>query len=472
MGGGRSDRYDEKHAARGGGRTYLPSWSDAAAAAVMEQLKLDALAKTGQQKVKKADVAEMLAAPGGGESLVTRAGKKLTPADRGLVHAIVTAVQQEVQQAVQDGGNDKALSRVHSFLKPLRERKAARGEVGELVVPAAESGPVTFHVWLAEDPTTERQRDISNNKRITDGIAKWPLGWLHSDAVICYERAAGRVRKERPGCEGRPDAKFTRGFVKTHRLPTALANDGDHYVVISPYRPARFMTVEEVARSFMVPSESPLMRMLTDPDILSAAEAVSCLGRAVHVGVATQLVQELARRGLVHPHMRYGSAYSGVDTFAAAIEAELGEDWTYAAACELDDTVRGALLAAWGCRGLTEETCGHDAGSEEAAGLPAVDLWVITPTCESYSKRNHLRTAKVQNVALGKVWKALEYARRQRPRVIVVENVAEAGAVGPITGLMARMEGYDMEAAKLDPRTVAKAPVAREREFWVLTRRT
>ena len=155
MGGGRSDRYDEKHAARGGGRTYLPSWSDAAAAAVMEQLKLDALAKTGQQKVKKADVAEMLAAPGGGESLATRAGKKLTPADRGLVHAIVTAVQQEVQQAVQDGGNDKALSRVHSFLKPLRERKAARGEVGELVVPAAESGPVTFHVWLAEDPITE-----------------------------------------------------------------------------------------------------------------------------------------------------------------------------------------------------------------------------------------------------------------------------------------------------------------------------
>ena len=58
------------------------------------------------------------------------------------------------------------------------------------------------YVWLAEDPTTERQRDISNNKRLTDGIAKWPLGWLHSDAVVCYERAAGRVRKERPGCQG------------------------------------------------------------------------------------------------------------------------------------------------------------------------------------------------------------------------------------------------------------------------------
>ena len=86
MGGGRSDRYDEKHAARGGGRTYLPSWSDAAAAAVMKHLQLDALAKTGKQKVRKADLVETLVAPEGGQSLVERAGKKLTPADRGLVH--------------------------------------------------------------------------------------------------------------------------------------------------------------------------------------------------------------------------------------------------------------------------------------------------------------------------------------------------------------------------------------------------
>ena len=57
--------------AEAAGRT---SRRDAAAAAIMEQLQLDALAKTGQQKVKKADVVETLVAPGGGESLVKRAG--------------------------------------------------------------------------------------------------------------------------------------------------------------------------------------------------------------------------------------------------------------------------------------------------------------------------------------------------------------------------------------------------------------
>ena len=66
-------------------------------------------------------------------------------------------MQQEVQQAVQDGDKVTALSRVHAFLKPLRERKAARGEVRELVVPAAESGPVTFMCgWQKTRPQNGR----------------------------------------------------------------------------------------------------------------------------------------------------------------------------------------------------------------------------------------------------------------------------------------------------------------------------
>ena len=42
--------------------------------------------------------------------------------------------------------------------------------------------------------------------------------------------------------------------------------------------------------------------------------------------------------------MMYGSAYSGVDTFAAAVEAEMEGDWTYEFASEASRTVRGALL--------------------------------------------------------------------------------------------------------------------------------
>ena len=52
----------------------------------------------------------------------------------------------------------------------------------------------------------------------------------------------------------------------------------------------------------------------------------------------------------------------------------------------------------------------------------------------------------------------------------ILENVADASAVGPITGLLARLGGYTLETSTLDPRWTAGEPVARERRFWVLTR--
>ena len=54
--------------------------------------------------------------------------------------------------------------------------------------------------------------------------------------------------------------------------------------------------------------------------------------------------------------------------------------------------------------------------------------------------------------------------------MVVMENVAEVGATGPMNGLVSRLEGYSVERATLDPRKVAQAPIARERSFWVLTR--
>ena len=53
---------------------------------------------------------------------------------------------------------------------------------------------------------------------------------------------------------------------------------------------------------------------------------------------------------------------------------------------------------------------------------------------------------------------------------MIVENVSEPSAVGPMTGLLARIEGYKMETGMLDPREVARMPVARERQYWVLER--
>ena len=57
---------------------------------------------------------------------------------------------------------------------------------------------------------------------------------------------------------------------------------------------------------------------------------------------------------------------------------------------------------------------------------------------------------------------------------MVMENVHEVTSVGPITGLhvLARLEGYQyrLRTAMLDPWQVAGVPMARDRQFWLLTR--
>ena len=65
--------------------------------------------------------------------------------------------------------------------------------------------------------------------------------------------------------------------------------------------------------------------------------------------------------------------------------------------------------------------------------------------------------------------RSLEYVRRARPRVVVVENVGDASAVGAISGLLGRLDGYHVEAGPLDPLVTCGEPMVRERHFWLLT---
>ena len=203
---------------------------------------------------------------------------------------------------------------------------------------------------------------------------------------------------------------------------------------------------------------------------MTAAQAVECLGRAVHVGVARRLVLRLAAEGVLSTGLTYGSAFSGIDTFAAGVDQVFGEDWRYAFASEASAVARRGLCAAWGSRALTEGMVWQDARGEAASAVSYVDLYVTTPNCETYSRRNHGPSAKMQHTSLRDVWRSLEYVRRQRPKVVIVENVAEPTVVGPLTGLLGRLEGYTLRTSMLDPRAVAGAPVARERQFWVLVR--
>ena len=457
VGGGRSRRYDRRAHRKAGARSYAPEWSDAAAAAVLSALQAKS---SGNRKVSQFCDTWLLTADTDA-SFVHEL--KLSPADRDVTTSIL-AVHAARARAGQQEGKLRAI--VKAFLKPLRERKGARHEVGELEVEPADSGPATFHAWLSRHPHKERLRDITTCERITKGLKSWPLTWLRKRGVICYERADARIQRERGG---RADAAFLRGVVKFTELATATANSSDHYVLLAPGKEPRFLTVQEVMRAFAIPSGGSLWKALIKPSgLLSAPQAVSCLGRSVHTGVARQLVRQLLKDGTLSEGLTYGSAFSGVDTFAAAVEAELHGKWDYKFASEANRTVRQALLHAWGPHGLTEAACPLSAMSATAKGAPTVDLYVTTPECNDHSKRNHSRNATDQNTSTKDFWDSLEYVRTQRPRTVVVENVCEPSAVGPMTGLLSRLEGYTIHTGKMDPRTTAKMPISRERQFWVL----
>ena len=460
VGGGRSKRYESRKARRSAGaegRGYAPEWSDAAAEAVMRVLTSRS---AGPRKISAyCDTWLPVADCDSGFLRELR----LSPSDRDLAAGIL-AFHSAKAQACDDAQDLRKA--VKTFLKPLRERKEARTEVEELSVTPAADGPESFHAWLSPQVSRDRLRDISTCYRILSGIRAWPLQWLRKRGVVCYERAAGRIDQERGG---RPDAQFMKGVVKLTELATATGNASDHYVLLTPNKEPRFLSVQEVLRSCGVQPRGGLWRQLTSSSCtLSAPEAVSCLGRSVHTGVARQLILTLMEEGRLQEGATYGSAFSGIDTFAAGMEEVMGKNWEYTFASEKNEKIRDALLGAWGACGLTEEACFADSMGPDAKAAPTVDLYVTTPECNEHSKRNHKRSADRQRVSLSDFWDSLEYVRAQRPRLVIVENVSEPSAVGPMTGLLARIQGYEMRTGMLDPRAVARMPVARERQFWVL----
>ena len=127
------------------------------------------------------------------------------------------------------------------------------GEMRPIAVPAATTGPMSFHRWLGRGVQGEKVRCTEKSKRMLTGVAQWPLAWLEREGVVCYERALGRVKSERPGSDGVPDEEFVQGLVKIWDLPTAVANAADHYVVLLPEEEPRHMRTSELARGFMIP---------------------------------------------------------------------------------------------------------------------------------------------------------------------------------------------------------------------------
>ena len=387
--------------------------------------------------------------------------------DSRLAYAQLEVYMARVRDADKNSDNAAALRTVHTFLKTLRERWRLRADTEVLKVDPVTQGPRTFAGWLSARPDLDRRRSIKRCNRILGGLKEWYPRWLRQPGVVCYERAAARISSERVKKGRAYGPYFLSRIVKTISLPTLTASRGNHYVVVEVGKEPRFMTVQEVARSFMVPEGGPLWAMLARPT-MAPIEAVSALGRGVHVGVARAIVSMLMKEGALKRGLSYGSAYSGVDTFAAAVDAETGGDFSYAFASEIEKEARRGLIDAWGCRGLAETSCHHDAEKAPATTEGYVDFWVATPECNEHSAANRGKTEAKQASSIDSVSSSLEYVRLRRPRVVVVENVVKASIVPAVTGMLSRLAGYRLRTAPLGPSEAADAPTARQRQFWVL----
>lgn len=232
----------------------------------------------------------------------------------------------------------------------------------------------------------------------------------------------------------------------------------------------RWMSVRELAHSMGLPSDSPLTTTLVTLTTVTTVQAGRCLGRSVHAGVARRIIATLLNEGSLAPGLTYGSAYSGVDTFAAAVEIETGGRWEYTYASERVPYVRRVLLGAWGIRGLREECCYYDAAGEEAIAAPRVDLEVYTGECGPYSDSNRDQDAADQLTSLAHLCRSFDHARRRAPAVIVVENVNKPSVVGPVTATLLGFTGYRMRHGPLSAMLVGGSHARRDRYYWVLTK--
>jgi len=408
--------------------------------------------------------------------MLLKHSKPMAQLGRWLGPKLTTNEKEEVGAIIEHHGRKLAAGRSEKLvckgmLKPLYGR-GAKG-----LHKALESDPVEplyprLRDVLMRRGSKERLRSIAKNERVKRVVAKWPTSKLQQAGVACIERAVGRLEEEHPNWDGKPTTAFMRGLVHTDTLPTAVGSAADHYVLVEKGGSVRWLSVPEQARAMEAPRGNLLMRGLTGKS-LTATQAGIALGNGIHVASARSLVRSLVRRGQLRTGMTYGSSWSGVDTFAAAVEEEMGGEWQYEFASEEKERLRDALLASWGARGLTRARCHADATGEEAVGERYVDLWVASPECTPYSPLNRRRSPGKQRDGMRQVAAGIRYMERALPRVAIVENVSEASVVGPLgamLGSMAKRLGYAMGAGQLNAKNLG-ALSAQKRHFWVLEKR-
>jgi hypothetical protein len=231
LSGGRADSYEYWHARNAGDTRNAPQWN--AEGALLARELLDCMRREGaEEKSLETQVFNVLFYSNEWEAMraaVPKHAAKDTVElfERIFAHHARSLASTRARSAVHKDA--KVISR--RLLERLREQARRRVTITPIDLPEVAWEVPTFHGWLAADPTAERLRDVNNNPRITREVNSWDVSWLEAPAAFAFERAYQRIRDERGG---KADCAFLRGVLKQTSLPTALASDGDHYLLITP----------------------------------------------------------------------------------------------------------------------------------------------------------------------------------------------------------------------------------------------
>ena len=453
--GGRSNDYALRHDQRESGRTNAAYWAPAAARA--------ALAVLDEMRRKRGE--------GRGALLWTMFNEPSVMAEFAKILRSRLS-EANAQNALAVIGHHAALAGkvydqrlIDRCLRPWRLNAVAPEAVEDgMEVPRPEGPDRTIADVLSESGDG-RMRSMSRNRRIIEGIGSWDLEWLEEPGVACYERCKRRIDHDGEGALARS--------VRTRVMQTALHNAADHHIVLRMGESPRWASVSEEARAFEMPDDDPLRRVLCCTETVTPAQAVSLMGNGVHIGAGRALVRELIAEGSIKEKTggektTYGGAFSGGDMLASAVYAETRGQMTHEFASESDRVPRKALLAAWGEAGLTEARCHHDALSEAAVSEARVDVWTSTPGCIKHSRRSNAPDAEaVLDVA--RIDRSLDYVRRRRPRVVIMENVNDQRLAERLGAILSRIRGYRWRRAVINPSQDLGSAMDRERAYWVGT---
>ena len=352
-----------------------------------------------------------------------------------------------------------------SLTRTLNKKARALQRVTEAPAAAAVPPVTTVSDWRSADPSDDRRRESSRCPATQSAVRAWQVS--HLAGALAPQRARRRMAVECSRVRGRSPAEFAPRLVNNESLPTLTTNAYDHWM----WPNGEYLSVEEASRACGVPDGNPLHTALAH---LTPIQAVSALGDGVHVSVAEHIVTRalvgLAPRGPGSP-VSYGSSFSGIDGFAAAVHSVSGGHFTYAFAAERRGATRSALLAAWANHGLCEANALTDARLLGGAGMPHVHLFSCTPPCKPFSKGNEAWTHQARAEALADFHLAMNYVRNLKPDRVVIENVTSPCVVTGIGTILGMLTDYDFVRHELCPFLHFGIPTRRLRSYWIGSRR-